>query len=613
MSADDAILRSAALDAARHEAAACLLGARTGDCWTGRLSSSALSTATAIAALRLVDRSGGTDRHRGRIDAGAAWLHSTQLDDGGWGDTPESPANLSTTLLAWSVLAATDEDRRAPSTSVARAASWIAARAGGTAPGDIAGALERIYGRDRTFSVPILVHAALCGRLGDVGAAATWRPIPQLPFELATLPRWSFRLVDMQVVSYALPALIAIGQVRHAFAPSALPARLVRDAAREPTLRTLRAIQPAGGGYLEATPLTSFVTMSLAGMGLSAHPVAVEGAGFLVASQRDDGAWPIDTNLATWCTTLAVGALGAGGRLGAWLSGTERGAIHAWLLAQQWRAPHPYTGAAPGGWAWTDLPGGVPDADDTSGGLLALAALERAAGGGPSAEGVASARAALRWLVGLANRDGGIPTFCRGWGRLPFDTSCPDITAHFIRAASAWRDVAGIASDPRLSRALAAARRHLHATRRGDGSWWPLWFGNQTHPEQANPVYGTAKVVLATKDSRGTGWLLSNQADDGSFPCGTGLPPTLEETAAAVEALAAVAADRAAAPGDRSRARAATARGVAWLLERTDGGRAFPSSPIGLYFAKLWYDEALYPLTFTLAALERAGRLGEPG
>ena len=37
---------------------------------------------------------------------------------------------------------------------------------------------------------------------------------------------------------------------------------------------------------------------------------------------------------------------------------------------------HPYTGAAPGGWAWTDLPGGVPDADDTPGALLALVALE---------------------------------------------------------------------------------------------------------------------------------------------------------------------------------------------------------------------------------------------
>ena len=603
----DAILRSDALSAARREAASRLLAARGGAVWRGRLSSSALSTATAIAALRLVS----PVSHAGRIDAGAAWLAATQLADGSWGDTAASPGNLSTTLLCWSVLAALDDDRGAATAPVARAAAWIAARAGSTTPADLAAALERIYGRDRTFSVPILVHAALCGRLGDTRSPSTWKPIPQLPFELATLPRWSFRLVDMQVVSYALPALIAIGQVRHAHRPAFFPLRSVRDAARGPTLHTLRAIQPAGGGFLEATPLTSFVTMSLAGMGLAGHPVAVEGTGFLVASQRPDGSWPIDTDLATWCTTLSVGALAAGGRLGERLSAGERGAIREWLLGQQWKRVHPYTGAAPGGWAWTDLPGGVPDADDTSGGLVALHALERAEGGDASQEAIAAARGALDWLVDLANRDGGLPTFCRGWGRLPFDTSCPDITAHFLRAAEAWGDVAGVASDPRSSRALAAARRHLDATRRADGAWWPLWFGNQSHPEQANPVYGTAKVVLATHDARGTRWLLGAQAADGSFPCAPGHPATIEETAAATEALASVAAGRGS-PGEfAARARAATARGTAWLLEHTDGGRVFPAAPIGLYFAKLWYDEAIYPLAFTLAALERAGRLGE--
>ena len=44
-------------------------------------------------------------------------------------------------------------------------------------------------------------------------------------------------------------------------------------------------------------------------------------------------------------------------------------------------------------------------------------------------------------------------------------------------------------------------------------------------------------------------------------------------------------------------------------MEHSDGGRTFPAAPIGLYFAKLWYDEALYPLLFTVAALERVGRL----
>ena len=50
----------------------------------------------------------------------------------------------------------------------------------------------------------------------------------------------------------------------------------------------------------------------------------------------------------------------------------------------------------------------------------------------------------------------------------------------------------------------------------------------------------------------------------------------------------------------------AVERGVRWLIETTDEGRFFPTAPIGLYFAKLWYSEKLYPLSFTVAALEQA-------
>jgi squalene-hopene/tetraprenyl-beta-curcumene cyclase len=607
------VLRAAAFADGRQRAIATLLARREGSHWAGELSSSALSTATAIAALRLVDTRLGTRSHAARIAAGEAWLAATQLPDGSWGDTAASPGNLSTTLLCWSVLAALAETRGQPSAVVDRGAAWIEAKAGGTDRATLALALGRIYGRDKTFSVPILVHMALCGRLGDPDDRATWRVIPQLPFELAALPQSWFRLVDMQVVSYALPALIAIGQVRHAQAPTWPPVATLRDLAVAPTLRTLRSIQPQGGGYLEATPLTSFVTMSLAGMDLADHPVAVDGVAFLVASQRADGAWPIDTNLATWCTTLSVGALAAGGKLTDHLDRGERAAVRDWLLGQQWNRVHPYTGAAPGGWAWTDLPGGVPDADDTSGGLLALAALE-VAEARPLPDSIrTAARGALEWLVNLANRDGGTPTFCRGWGRLPFDTSCPDITAHVLRAAEAWTALDAAGQSPRTTRALAAARRYLASTQRADGAWWPLWFGNQAHPEQANPAYGTAKVVRATLDRRGAEWLLAAQGPDGGIASAPEIGATIEETAVAVEALAEVA-EHAEDPDLAARALHAVGRGIAWLLEQTDGGASYPAAPIGLYFAKLWYDEAIYPLAFTVTAFERAARLLEaPG
>ena len=105
--------------------------------------------------------------------------------------------------------------------------------------------------------------------------------------------------------------------------------------------------------------------MSLAAAGLANHPVTSKGIEFLTRSVRDDGSWPIDTNLSTWLTTLDQRDAGA--------TRVRRSPATAGLAA---RPAVPlaasYTNAASGGWAWTDLPGGVPDADDTSGALLAL-------------------------------------------------------------------------------------------------------------------------------------------------------------------------------------------------------------------------------------------------
>src|SRR5512145_1726220 len=66
-----------------------------GGFWTGELSSSALSTATAVCALTLVDR----ERFAALITGGVRWLLAHQSGDSGWGDTVKSLSNISTTML----------------------------------------------------------------------------------------------------------------------------------------------------------------------------------------------------------------------------------------------------------------------------------------------------------------------------------------------------------------------------------------------------------------------------------------------------------------------------------------------------------------------------------
>jgi squalene-hopene/tetraprenyl-beta-curcumene cyclase len=589
-----------------------LLGARVGrGHWVGELSASALATATAVVALALTDRA----RHARLIAGGLDWLQRHQNADGGWGDTPRSRSNISTTTLCWAALSpvvrAEPSGDDAVGDCVRRAESWLSRQAGGLAPAGLAGAIGARYGRDRTFSTPILLTVALTGRLG--GGGSGWEWVKSLPFELAACPPRLWSWLRLPVVSYALPALIAVGQARHHHRPTRNPlVRWLRDATRDKTLRLLERIQPSSGGFLEAIPLTSFVTMSLASAGLRTHPVTRRGEEFLARAVRSDGSWPVDINLATWVTTLAVNALAAGSDFAVVMSGDKRRGVRDWLLAQQQRQPHSCTNTAPGGWAWTDLPGGVPDADDTAGALVALKNLED---GEAKQDGKTAAAAELgvRWLLDLQNADGGVPTFCRGWGALPFDRSGADLTGHALRAWAGWRTAMPGPVRRRMERATRNALRYLLEVQRADGGWAPLWFGNQAAPGEQNPVYGTANVVaaLCALDARahpaaesllrrGAGWLLAAQNADGGWGGAPAVASSIEETALAVAALAKVAG--------LAGCGAAALRGARWLAAATDGGRVYEPSPIGFYFAKLWYHEALYPLIFTVAALSEVKR-----
>ncbi|QJW98982.1 Terpene biosynthesis [Frigoriglobus tundricola] len=564
--------------------------------WVGELSTSALSTATAVMALHHVN----PFEHRALIDAGIKWLAAHQNDDGGWGDTVKSVSNISTTMLCRAALRMAGE--KGYEDTVVRVEDFITRHAG-VRPAARAAAIRARYGKDHTFSVPILMTCALAGLV-------RWDEVPRLPFEAACLPQSWYRFARMPVVSYALPALIAIGQCIHHHRRSRNPIRnTIRRAARGRTLNVLRRIQPTSGGYLEATPLTSFVTMALASIrrrrSAAEEQVIAEGVRFIVNSVRPDGSWPIDTNLATWVTTQSVNALALAGDLDS-LDTKEQ--ILAWLLKQQYTERHPYTGADPGGWAWTDLPGGVPDCDDTPGALLAATYLDLNITPHIGTPQYRWRALATQWMKGLQNRDGGFPTFCRGWGTLPFDRSGTDLTAHALRSLEIAGSFDKGYHDSRDSEYVRACA-YLAKQQRPDGSWLPLWFGNQHAPDDINAVYGTARVLAAYRDlalkespecRRGVEFLLSVQNADGGWGGAKNCPSSVEETALAVEVLLDLA------NGD------AVQRGVTWLVEAVESGRFRDASPIGFYFAKLWYFEKLYPLIFTVAALGRAWQSERP-
>ena len=640
--------------------------------WTGQLSSSPLSTATAISALTIAEQHAdslsrftkckpgqqlnpadddATDRWNAAyqtdlselICSSVRWLADQQNSDGGWGDTDRSESNLATTMLVLSAFRMTGVPAKFADLEP-RAEQYIKAQGG------VAG-LKRRYGGDKTFAVPILTNCALSG-------VVPWKQVPTLPFELAAAPRSWFRLLRMPVVSYALPALVTIGLAKHYHRPSKNPiARWIRNAVTEKCLRLVTNMQPDSGGFLEATPLTSFVVMAMASTGRADHPIVRRGVEFLLASVRSDGSWPIDTNLATWNTTLAINALEKGvasseshGSLSSSVEPTASTRVPQashnpsplktldWLLACQHTQRHPFTDAEPGGWGWTDLSGGVPDTDDTSGALLALhhywtRSIETGEANKPRiARAVGDG---VEWLLAIQNSDGGWPTFCRGWGTLPFDRSATDLTSHALRALSKWRTTrdwldashrtARADVDQRIDAAIVQGLRYLAEEQAEDGSWTPLWFGNERRPGEGNPVFGTARALQALADLRDAGtagvdsstmdrgleWLVRQQHLGGGFGiCPYGVSSksaaaeaaalcSVEETAVATEALVRYASSD-------SRAFRGAQAGVDWLIKAIHQGELAQPSAIGLYFAKLWYYERLYPKSFTVSALGAA-------
>jgi squalene-hopene/tetraprenyl-beta-curcumene cyclase len=419
------------------------------------------------------------------------------------------------------------------------------------------------------------------------GVIHSWDKIPSFPFELAVLPQRFFRFLNLPVVSYAIPALIAVGILRFKKGKRGLVSG-IRQQFIPSCLKVLTRLQPEDGGFLEAAPLTAFVSMCMSGAGFREHPVTQKAAQFLVNTVRTDGSWPIDTDLSGWLTSLSIRVLGD--------DLPNRDFLLSQLKNNQTKAEHPFTGAKAGGWGWSDLSGSVPDGDDTSGALIALHHLTH----GVRCKGVKSG---VKWLMALQNSDGGMPTFCKGWGKLPFDRSSADITAHALLALGSWRKQLPAAFQLQVEKSEKRLLTWLETHQAEDGSWTPLWFGDQDSNDEASPVYGTATALdylaqlsfSSTMTQRGIEFLLQSQNEDGGWGGKKGVESKATLTGKALSALA----------GYADTPKAAMERAVDYLLKRHEEGTLLKNEPIGLYFARLWYSEELYPLIFVLDGLKK--------
>lgn len=550
-----------------------LINARKpGEMWRGHLSSSAISTSVSVFALYLIDR----EKYSSYIVKGASWLKNTMTEEGAWGDSEESPANMTATLLSYAALYAVD-------TPPQKVRNYLQDKLGGDSEDQLIKGVLNYYGTDLTFSVPIL---SMCGLAGLI---SQWNKIPPLPFELAVLPQKLFRFLQLPVVSYAIPALIAVGILRYKKGKRNFYS-FVRDKFIPRCLKVLEKLQPDDGGFLEAAPLTAFVGMCMSGAGFNEHEVTQKAAKFLVDTVREDGAWPIDTDLACWVTSLSLRALDE--------DIPERDYFIQKLKANALKEVHPFTGAQPGGWGWTDLSGSVPDADDTPGALIALHVLT----GGTYSDEIGNG---IKWLLDLQNHDGGIPTFCKGWTKLPFDQSSPDLTAHTYFAFEIWKNQLPTDLYLRCKRSTQRLVSFMEKTQTQEGAWIPLWFGDQQATDEHSPVYGTATAVdyFSSSDNnrvkklaqKGVAYLLSVQNPDGGWGGAKGITSKVTLTARTLAALAPYGE----VPND------VIEKGFNFLFQTYRYGNLYKREPIGLYFARLWYSEDLYNVTFLLNALKQ--------
>jgi squalene-hopene/tetraprenyl-beta-curcumene cyclase len=549
----------------------------------------------------------------------ARWIRSQQRDDGTWANFHGGPADLSTTIEAYVALRFAGDPVDAPHM---RRAAGYAREAGGIEGSRVFTRIWlALFGQWSWDDLPVMppelmflpsrvplnVYDWACWArqtIVPLTILGSLRPVRGLPFDL---PELRAGRAPARAVTGWGRAFNALDRVLHVYEKR--PVRPLRTAAMRRAADWIIARQEADGcwGGIQPPWVYSLMALHELGYGLD-HPVIRRGLdGLDRFTIRDEKGRRLEAcQSPVWDTVLAMNALGDAG------APPDDPALHRaarWILDEEVRGPGDWSvrrpDTPPGGWAFEFDNDVYPDTDDTAEAILALRKVSLPEAGAPIER-------AIRWLNGMASRDGGFGAFDADNTRelctkLPFcdfgaviDPPSADVTAHVVEALAKE----GLAESTVVKRAVV----WLLKAQEADGSWFGRW--------GANHVYGTGGVVPALIAAgvrpdkpairRAVTWLEQHQNEDGGWgedlrsyddPAWIGRgASTPSQTAWALLALLAA--------GERS---PAVDAGVQWLVDnqRPDGnwdedhftGTGFPGD--------FYINYHLYRLVFPISALGR--------
>ncbi len=550
----------------------------------------------------------------------AAWIRSQQRADGTWANFHGGPADLSTTVEAYTALRLAGD---APAEPHMQSAARYVRTAGGIEAARVFTKIWlALFGEwpwDEVPALPpevILLPPSVPLNIYDFGCWARQtivalsivlaeRPVRTLSVDLAELRTGAAPRLRARAVPRALDAALRL-YGRHPIAP-------LRALALARAERWIVRRQESDGSWGGIQPpwVYSLIALSLRGYPLE-HPVMQAGLDglerFII---EEGGARRLEAcQSPVWDTALAVVALSDAG-----IATDDEALLRAadWLLANEvrvagdWAVRRP--GLEPGGWAFEFANVNYPDVDDTAEVVLALRRVAH-----PDRPTVEAAIArAVRWTEGMQSRSGGWGAFdadnTRTFGRLmPFcdfgeviDDPSADVTAHALEMLAGE----GIAQGAHALEGL----RWLSGQQEPDGSWFGRW--------GVNHVYGTGAALPALRAAgvpagdprirRAVAWLEACQNDDGGWGedarsyvdgdwRGRG-ESTPSQTAWALLALHAAGEARGAAAG----------AGLRWLIERQrpDGSWDEPQHTGTGFPGDFYINYHLYRLVFPLMALGR--------